>query len=436
MGSMTFHPLDPHNAFITTVRDAEYSEGPLSGVPVAIKDNISTSGIETTCGSAILRGYIPPYDAHVITLLRRAGAAIVGKTNMDEFGMGTTTESSAFGPTTNPHDSSRVPGGSSGGSAAAVAAGMVPYALGSDTGGSIRCPASFCGIVGLKPSYGRVSRFGLIAYANSLEQIGPMARDVTGVSRIFSVIAGHDPRDATSADRPYTHEPDSGVMDGLKIGIPDEYFGEGVDPAVRETITGALDICSSMGAELIPCRMPSMQYSLAAYYVICTSEASSNLARFDGIRYGPAVNMKKRWHDAFSDYRHEYFGKEVRRRIMLGTFALSEGYYGRYYQKAQAARRMVREDFTRILSQVDIIVGPTMPTIAYRLGEKTKDPLQMFLADILTVPANLAGVPAISIPCGTVEKMPIGLQIMGRPFQEESIIDAAYAFEQEVKHDR
>ncbi len=431
MEMISFNPHDTCNAFITTQIQAPFKEGALSGVPIAIKDNICTAGIETTCGSAILKGYIPPYDAHVITLLKDAGAAIVGKTNMDEFGMGTTTESSAFGPTTNPHDPSRVPGGSSGGSAAAVASGMVPYALGTDTGGSIRCPASFCGITGLKPTYGRVSRFGLIAYANSLEQIGPMAQDVSGVSRIFSVIAGHDTHDATSVNHPYTHNPDPEKINGMRIGVPDEFFGDGVDPAVSTVVKEALDVFASKGAELIPFTMPSMRFSLAAYYVICTSEASSNLARFDGIRYGPAIDTKNRWHDAFSKYRHDYFGKEVRRRIMLGTFALSSGYYGRYYQKAQAAKRMVREDFARIFTDVDIIAGPTMPTVAYKLGEKN-DPLQMYLSDILTVPANLAGVPALSVPCGHIEKMPVGLQIMGKPFDDETVIDAAYAYEQEV----
>jgi len=425
-----FRPNDTVNAFITTIPDVTYSDGVLSGVRVAVKDNISTKGVETTCASRILKGYIPPYDAHVISLLKDAGAAIVGKTNMDEFGMGTTTENSAYGPTLNPRDITRVPGGSSGGSAAAVAAGYVDLAIGSDTGGSIRCPAAFCGIVGLKPTYGRVSRFGLIAYANSLEQIGPMARSVTGVSDLFSVISGQDKMDATSVDRPYNHIP-SPDINGLKIGIPDEFFGRGVRPEVADTVREAVMTLESLGAVTVPCSIPSMKYALAAYYVTCTSEASSNLARFDGVRYGPGNSNRKSWHDAYSEIRKTGFGEEVRRRIMLGTFSLAAGYFGRYYQKAQTARQMVRDDFSRIFKDVDIIAGPTMPDIAFTLGEKS-DPLQMYLSDILTVPANLAGVPAISVPCGTVDKMPVGLQLIGRLFDEERIIDTAYAYEQGV----
>jgi len=409
-------------------RHITYGDGPLSGVTVAVKDNISTKGIETTCASKILKGYIPPYDAHVVTLLKNAGAAIVGKTNMDEFGMGTTTENSAYGPTLNPLDHQRVPGGSSGGSAAAVAAGLVDCAIGSDTGGSIRCPAAFCGIVGLKPTYGRVSRFGLIAYANSLEQIGPMARDVQTLSNLYSVIAGHDSRDATSVDKPYKHNPVSDIT-GLKIGVPDEFFGEGVNPNVAEVVRQAIDTLESMGATAVPCTIPSMKYALSAYYVTCTSEASSNLARFDGVRYGPAVGTLKSWHDAYSEQRKAVFGKEVRRRIILGTFSLAAGYYGRYYQKAQTARQMVRDDFERIFRDVDVIAGPTMPDIAFKLGEKS-DPLQMYLSDILTVPANLAGVPALSVPCGKINNMPVGLQLIGRYFEDERIIDTAYAYEQ------
>lgn len=427
--TLTFDPKDTIHSFITTIPEVSYGEGPLSGVTVAVKDNISTKGIETTCASRILQGYVPPYDAHVITLLKESGAAIVGKTNMDEFGMGTTTENSAFGPTLNPLDLSRVAGGSSGGSAAAVAAGLVDCSIGSDTGGSIRCPAAFCGIAGLKPTYGRVSRYGLIAYANSLEQIGPMARDVSTLSRLYAVIAGHDPRDATSIDKPYSHTPSSDIQ-GLKIGIPDEFFGEGVNPQVADVVRESIKTLESLGAEVVSCTMPSMKYALSAYYVTCTSEASSNLARFDGVRYGPAIETLKSWHDAYSEQRKDGFGKEVRRRIILGTFSLAAGYYGRYYQKAQTARQMVRDDFERIFRDVDVIAGPTMPDIAFRLGEKS-DPLQMYLSDILTVPANLAGVPALSVPCGTVDNMPVGLQLIGRYFEDERIIDTAYAFEQE-----
>ncbi|OPY38250.1 MAG: Amidase [Methanoregula sp. PtaU1.Bin051] len=430
-GTLSFEPDDRFNAFLTTCRKVSHGSGRLAGIPVAVKDNISTQGIETTCASKILKGYIPPYDAHVVRLLKEAGAAIVGKTNMDEFGMGTTTENSAFGPTLNPLDTSRVPGGSSGGSAAAIAAGMVPMALGTDTGGSIRCPAAFCGIVGLKPSYGRVSRYGLIAYANSLEQIGPMAKTVTDVSTLYSVIAGHDPRDSTSYDRSYNHIP-SVEIKGLKIGIPQEYFGKGVDPAVGNVVQKAIGTLEQLGATTIPCTIPSMEYALAAYYVICTSEASSNLARFDGVRYGPAADVKKSWHDAYRDVRRAGFGEEVRRRIMLGTFALSSGYYGKYYAKAQVARENVRADFSRIFSKVDVIAGPTMPTTAFRLKEKS-DPLSMYLSDILTVPANLAGIPSISVPCGKVAGMPVGLQIMGRHFDDERVIDVAYAYEQAVR---
>jgi len=427
---ITFEPDDRYNAFLTTCRKAPHGPGKLAGIAVAVKDNISTRGIETTCASKILKGYIPPYDAHVVELLRQSGAAIVGKTNMDEFGMGTTTENSAFGPTLNPCDISRVPGGSSGGSAAAIAAGMVRMALGTDTGGSIRCPAAFCGIVGLKPTYGRVSRYGLIAYANSLEQIGPMGQTVTDVSTLMGVIAGHDRRDSTSHNKPYSHTPKAGIK-GLKIGIPQEYFGTGVDPEVAAIVNKAIGRLEELGAATVPCSIPSMEYALAAYYVTCTCEASSNLARFDGVRYGPAADTKMSWHDAFRGVRRAGFGTEVRRRIMLGTYALSSGYYGKYYAKAQIARENVKRDFTRIFSEVDVIAGPTMPTIAFKLGEKS-DPLSMYLTDILTVPVNLAGIPAISVPCGKADALPVGLQIMGRPWEDERVIDVAYAYEQAV----
>lgn len=428
--TITFEPDDRYNAFLTTCKTASHGSGKLAGVAVAIKDNISTKDIETTCASKILKGYVPPYDAHVIGLLKAEGAAIVGKTNMDEFGMGSTTENSAFGPTLNPCDITRVPGGSSGGSAAAVAAGMVRMALGSDTGGSIRCPASFCGIAGLKPSYGRVSRYGLIAYSNTLEQIGPLGKTVTDVSSLMSVIAGYDRHDATSLDKPYAHTPNADIK-GLKVGIPQEYFGKGVDQQVADVVKKAIGRLEELGATTVPCSIPSMEYALAAYYVTCTCEASSNLARFDGVRYGPAPDTKKSWHDAFTEVRSAAFGTEVRRRIMLGTFALSSGYYGKYYAKAQIARENIKADFNRIFKEVDVIAGPTMPTIAFKLKEKS-DPLSMYLADILTVPANLAGIPAISVPCGKSQGMPVGLQIMGRMFEDERIIDVAYAYEQAV----
>jgi aspartyl-tRNA(Asn)/glutamyl-tRNA(Gln) amidotransferase subunit A len=429
-GQISFEPDDRYNAFLTICKRASHGTGKLAGVAVAVKDNISTQNIETTCASKILNGYIPPYDAHAVQLLKESGAAIVGKTNMDEFGMGTTTENSAFGPTLNPCDTGRVPGGSSGGSAAAVAAGMVRMALGTDTGGSIRCPAAFCGIVGLKPSYGRVSRYGLIAYANSLEQIGPMGKTVKDVSDLMGVIAGYDRHDSTSRDKPYSHAPNADIR-GLRIGIPQEYFGAGVDAGVAGVVKTAIGKLEELGAVTVPCSIPSMEYALAAYYVTCTCEASSNLARFDGVRYGPAADTKKSWHDAYQEVRRDGFGPEVRRRIMLGTFALSSGYYGKYYAKAQVARENVRADFNRIFADVDVIAGPTMPTIAFKLKEKT-DPLSMYLADILTVPANLAGIPAISVPCGKSQGMPVGLQIMGRMFEDERVIDVAYAYEQAV----
>jgi len=428
--TITFEPDDKYNAFLKVCNKPLHASGKLAGIAVAVKDNISTQGIETTCASKILKGYVPPYDAHVVGLLKQAGAAIVGKTNMDEFGMGTTTENSAFGPTLNPCDTGRVPGGSSGGSAAAVAAGMVRMALGTDTGGSIRCPAAFCGIVGLKPTYSRVSRYGLIAYANSLEQIGPMGKTVSDVSTLMGVIAGYDRHDSTSQNKPYDHSPRSDIK-GLKIGLPEEYFGKGVNPQVATVVRKAISRLEELGASTVPCSIPSMEYALAAYYVTCTCEASSNLARFDGVRYGPAADTKKSWHDAYQEVRSVAFGTEVRRRIMLGTFALSSGYYGKYYSKAQVARENVRKDFQRIFQEVDVVAGPTMPTIAFRLMEKS-DPLSMYLADILTVPANLAGIPAISVPCGKSEGMPVGLQIMGRHFEDERVVDVAYAYEQAV----
>ena len=428
-GIIDFSPDDRYNAFITTCREAPFSEGALAGIAVAVKDNISTAGIETTCGSRILKGYIPPYDAHVIELLREKGAAIVGKTNMDEFGMGSTTETSAFGPTINPVDPSRVPGGSSGGSAAAVAAGLVPMALGTDAGGSIRCPAAFCGIVGLKPTSGRVSRYGLVACSSSLEEVGPMARTVEDVSRLLSAIAKYDPRDPMMVNQPYDHRPMADIA-GIRVGIPEEYFGEGVDPGVAEKVRKAIGVLEELGADTVPVSIPGMRYALSAYNVICAAEASSNLARFDGIRYGPAVDTRKSWHEAYQDLRQADLGPEVRRRVMLGTLILTAGYIGRYHAKAHVARQNIRQEFERIFRDVDIIAGPTMPTVAFRLGEEI-DPLSR--ADILTVPANLAGIPAISVPCGDVGGLPVGLQVMGRRFEDECIIDVAFAYEQEVR---
>ncbi len=419
---------DLYNAYITRLSIPGAPTGPLSGRTVAVKDNISTCGCPTSCGSRILAGYVPPYDAHAVALVTAAGGEINGKTNMDEFGMGTTTENSAYGPTLNPRDTSRVPGGSSGGSAAAVASGLADLALGTDTGGSVRCPAAFCGIVGLKPTYGRVSRYGLIAYANSLETIGPMGRTVADVSALLRVISCPDPRDTTMQGRPYEHDPAADAK-GKRIGVPEEFFGAGVDPRVAETVRAAIETLAECGAEIVPVSMPSMRYALAAYYVTCTSEASSNLARYDGVRYGPGGETAKSWHDAFTAVRSAEFGDEVRRRILLGTFALSAGYYGKYYGKAQTARANVAADFARLFNDVDVLAGPTMPVVAPRLGELA-DPLSMYLADVLTVPANLAGVPAISVPCGTVDGLPVGLQLTGRPFDDEGVIDIAAAYEE------
>ncbi|OPY54049.1 MAG: Amidase [Methanosaeta sp. PtaU1.Bin055] len=406
--------------------------GLMAGVPIAIKSCISTRGIETNCSSRILSGYTPPYDAHVIEQLKEEGAIIVGKTNMDEFAMGTSTETSYFGPTRNPWDLDRVPGGSSGGSAAAVAAGEAPCALGSDTGGSIRCPASFCGIVGLKPTYGLVSRYGLVSYANSLEQIGPLALTVEDAALVLDVIAGHDPRDSTSADTPggYLSALDRGV-DGLTLGVPEEYFGEGVNPKVERSVWDAISKLEELGASWKEVSLPHTKYALAAYYIIAMSEASSNLARFDGLRYGLRLGADQDWHTTFSDIRAAGFGPEVKRRVLLGTYALSAGYYGRYYLKALKVRTLIKEDFERALSVggADLLVTPTMPFPAFKIGERIEDPLSLYMADVFTVPINLAGVPAISVPCGFADGLPIGLQIIGRHFDEVSVLRAAKAYE-------
>ncbi|VUT28185.1 MAG: Amidase [Candidatus Syntrophoarchaeum sp. GoM_oil] len=407
---------------------SESPEGRLSGVPVAIKDAITTRGIETTCASRILGGYIPPYDAHVIECLLLEGAIIIGKTNMDEFSMGTSTETSCFGPTLNPHDKTRVPGGSSGGSAASVAAGEVPLALGSDTGGSIRCPASFCGVVGLKTTYGLVSRYGLIAYANSLEQIGPIGKTVPDVARLLDVISRPDPRDSTQvgSEGGYSDKL-TPTLAGVRIAVPSEFFGEGVDEAVEGAVWDMIHKAEELGATYQEVSIPSVKYALAAYYIIAMSEASSNLARFDGMRYGLRLEDTGNWHDTFSKIRQEGFGTEVKRRILLGTYALSAGYYGRYYLKALKVRRMIKEEFDKILKDFDLLFTPTMPFTAFRIGEKINDPLSLYLADVNTVPINLAGSPSISIPAGYSDGLPIGLQIIGRYFEEQQIMNAAYA---------
>jgi len=427
------------NTFITVAKESaleaagkmEGHTGPLAGVPIAIKDNISTSGIQTTCASKILGGYVPPYDAHVIERLKAAGAIIVGKVNMDEFAMGTSTETSYYGPTLNPWNTETVPGGSSGASAATVAAGEVPLSLGSDTGGSVRCPASFCGVVGLKPTYGVISRYGLISYANSLEQIGPIASNVEDMTLLFNVIAGYDRRDSTSViyESDYTKALKDDV-NGLIIGVPKEYFGEGIDPAVEKSVWDGVHKLEDLGASWQEVEMPHTKYALAAYYVIAMSEASSNLARFDGMRYGLRLEKDHDWHTTYSEIRAQGFGEEVKRRILLGTYALSAGYMDKYYIKALKVRTLIRQDFERALEGADVLLAPTMPTPAFKLGEKISDPLTLYMADVNTVPVNLAGVPSVSLPCGFSNGLPIGLQIIGSPFDEERVIRTAYTFEQ------
>ncbi|KAF5422027.1 MAG: aspartyl-tRNA(Asn)/glutamyl-tRNA(Gln) amidotransferase subunit A [Candidatus Methanocomedens sp.] len=426
------------NTFITVAKESvlevagetEGHTGPLAGVPIAIKDNISTKGIQTTCASRILGGYVPPYDAHVIERLKAAGAIIVGKVNMDEFAMGTSTETSHYGPTLNPWNTETVPGGSSGGSAATIAAGEVPLALGSDTGGSVRCPASFCGVVGLKPTYGVISRYGLISYANSLEQIGPIASNVADMTLLFNVIAGHDQRDSTSVsgEKDYTKALVDDVK-GLTIGVPKEYFGDGLDQAVEKSVWDSVHRLEDLGASWQEVEMPHTKYALAAYYVIAMSEASSNLARFDGMRYGLRLEKDHDWHTTYSEIRAQGFGEEVKRRILLGTYALSAGYMDKYYLKALKVRTLIKQDFERALKSTDVLIAPTMPTPAFKLGEKISDPLTLYMADVNTVPVNLSGVPSVSLPCGFSDGLPIGLQIMGKHFDEETIIRTAYSFE-------
>ena len=428
------------NAFVTEERiegDAD-AEGPLADATVAVKDNISTAGIRTTCGSEMLADYVPPYSATVVDRLTEAGATVVGKTNMDEFGMGTTTETSAFGPTRNPVDTDRVPGGSSGGSAAAVAAGEADVALGSDTGGSVRCPAAFCGVVGIKPTYGLVSRYGFIAYANSLEQIGPIAGTVEDAAAVLDVIAGDDPNDGTTRDLAEVEgaDPDAsyaaaadGDVDGLAVGVPTELF-EGADERVVETVEAALDDLEAQGAETTEISLPSVEHAVQAYYVIAMAEASSNLARFDGVRYGNRAESDGNWNESFAETREEGFGAEVKRRILLGTYALSAGYHDKYYEKAQDARAWVRQDFEEAFADVDVIASPTMPVLPFELGESLDDPLRMYLADANTTPVNLANLPAISVPAGEADGLPVGLQLVGPKFGEETIVRAASAVEE------
>jgi aspartyl-tRNA(Asn)/glutamyl-tRNA(Gln) amidotransferase subunit A len=408
---------------------------PLAGVPVAIKDVMIMRGVRSTAGSKILENFVPPYDCTAVARLERAGAIVLGKTNCDEFAMGSSNENSAYGPVRNPRDKTRVPGGSSGGSAAAVAAGTAVAALGSDTGGSIRQPASFCGVVGLKPTYGRVSRYGLIAFASSLDHIGPFTRTVKDAAILLKAIAGRDSMDSTSADVPvpdYVSEIGKPAR-GVKLGVPAEYFGDGLDAEVRTLVDAAIQRLAKAGAEILPISLPHTAYAIPTYYVIATAEASANLARYDGVRYGYRSPMVGTLSDMYRKTRDEGFGPEVKRRIMLGTYALSSGYYDAYYLKAQRVRTLLARDFQSAFAKVDAILTPTTPTPAFKLGEKADDPLAMYLADIYTVTANLAGLPGISVPCGeTRSGLPIGLQILGKHFDEGTILRVAHVVEHEL----
>ncbi|MGA9473393.1 MAG: Asp-tRNA(Asn)/Glu-tRNA(Gln) amidotransferase subunit GatA [Terriglobales bacterium] len=405
---------------------------PLAGVPVAIKDVMVTRGVRTTAASKILDNFIPPYDCTAVARLEAAGAVMLGKLNCDEFAMGSSTENSAYHPVRNPRDKSRVPGGSSGGSAAAVAAGMAVATLGSDTGGSIRQPASFCGVVGLKPTYGRVSRYGLIAFASSLDHIGPFANSVKDAALVLRTIAGRDPMDSTSADIPvpdYVAELEKPVR-GLRVGVAKEYFGSGLDVEVRAAVEAAIQKLGALGCEVVPVSLPHTEYAIPAYYIVATAEASANLARYDGVRYGFRARGARTLGEMYRRTREGGFGMEVKRRIMLGTYALSTGYYDAYYLKAQKVRTLLTRDFDEAFKKVDVIAAPTAPTAAFKLGEKVDDPLAMYLADIYTVTANLAGIPGISVPCGEArEGLPIGLQIFGRHFDEATVLRVAAAYE-------
>ncbi|GGE26505.1 glutamyl-tRNA(Gln) amidotransferase subunit A [Marinithermofilum abyssi] len=414
--------------------DEQEPKGLLAALPAGIKDNIGTEGVVTTAGSQILGDYTPVYPATVMSKLEQAQANMIGKTNMDEFGMGSSNENSGYHKVRNPWDLDRVPGGSSGGSAAAVAAGQVVFGLGSDTGGSIRQPAAFCGVVGLKPTYGRVSRFGLIAFASSLDQIGPLTRNVEDAAYVLQAIAGHDPKDSTSAD---VEVPDylsalTGEVKGLKVAVPKELMGEGIDAGVKARVQEALKLLESLGAVVEEVSLPHLEYAVPAYYLLAPAEASSNLARYDGVRYGVRVEGENLV-DMFNRTRSTGFGPEVKRRIMLGTYALSSGYYDAYYLKAQKVRTLIRQDFEKIFDQYDVVIGPTAPTTAFRIGEKVDDPLTMYLNDICTIPVSLAGLPAISVPCGLSDGLPVGLQIVGRPFDESQVLRVAHAYEQHAE---
>jgi aspartyl-tRNA(Asn)/glutamyl-tRNA(Gln) amidotransferase subunit A len=427
------------NAFLEIDRDGAVKRAeavdkdlPLAGIPIAIKDNLCVQGMQTSCGSRILGDYHPPYNATVIERLLGAGAVVIGKTNCDEFAMGSSNENSAFGPVKNPWDTARVPGGSSGGSAAAVAAGIVPVALGSDTGGSVRQPASLCGVVGLKPTYGRNSRYGLVAFASSLDQVGIFARRTEDVAHVLGIVAGRDLHDATTADVPV---PDyvaqlSGEIKGARLGFPKALFGEGLDAEVRASVEAAVSVYRDLGAEIVEVELPNAPYSIAVYYIIATAEASSNLARFDGVRYGFRAEDAPELRQMYRKTRDEGFGPEVKRRIMLGTYVLSAGYYEAYYHKAQQVRSLLRQDFQKAFARCDAIITPTAPTPAFLLGEKVDDPLAMYLNDIYTVTANLAGIPGLSIPCGlSAERLPIGFQLLGGYWSEPTLLKLAHAYE-------
>ncbi len=410
--------------------------GRLAGVPVAIKDNLCAKGAPTTCASRMLETFRPPYDAHVVERLRAEDAVIVGKTNMDEFAMGSSTETSALRRTRNPWGADHAPGGSSGGSAAAVSAGFVPLALGSDTGGSIRQPASFCGCVGAKPTYGMVSRYGLVAFGSSLDQIGPLARTVRDAALCLEAVAGHDPRDATSAEQPIPElqaELDRSDS-GWRVGVPMEYFGEGLDPEVGQAVRGAIQALEDRGAEVREVHLPHLAQAIPVYYIVATAEASSNLARYDGVHYGHRSPHAANVESLMAQTRDQAFGAEVKRRIMLGTYVLSAGYYDAYYLRASRVRTLIAQDFENALQDVDVLAAPTSPTVAFRLGEKMDDPLAMYLSDVYTVSVNLAGIPAVSVPCGEAEGLPVGVQLMGRRFDDARVLAAAQAVEQACGH--
>jgi aspartyl-tRNA(Asn)/glutamyl-tRNA(Gln) amidotransferase subunit A len=429
---------DGLNCFTWVTEDSpgKPAQGPLGGVPLAVKDLFCTEGVPSQSGSRILEGYLPPYTASVVRRLQAAGASLLAKTNQDEFAMGSSNENSAFGPVRNPWDRERVPGGSSGGSAAAVAAGLAPWALGTDTGGSIRQPAALCGIVGMKPTYGSVSRYGMIAFASSLDQAGPLTRDVRDAALLLGHMVGRDECDATSLQFPGEISlPSAERLDGVRLGVPDELSGKGIEAGVLDAFRAALAQAEALGAQISEVRLPHAPHALSAYYVIAPAEASSNLARFDGVRYGLRADDPSDLLDMYTRTRHDGFGAEVKRRIMLGTYALSSGYYDAYYGRAQRVRTKISEDFRSAFEQVDLIVTPTAPSVAFKLGEKTADPLAMYLNDFCTVPMSLAGIPAISIPCGLADGLPVGLQIAGPAFSENRLLDAAHALEQSIGFD-